>query len=230
MKLLSYLFIVFTLSALAGCKTLNFTFHDPKPTGSQIVLPIETNVQSSAIFIWLPPAFKNEFASYTNAFTKDADSYFLQQGISNQHSEDQALFNANAAEYGGIFDSRTGRLDKDTLNLAIKKTATELFGSHPDAQVILFITPYKETVPLFNGFGQWSNIEQKQSTVPGDSSESRRATSLRLNYLLRDGQPQLHNIGLDMQDERFAEVGKYKHIVEYVFKPVFKKARDNKTQ
>ena len=219
MKLLSLMFVVF---ALSSCKTMNFTFHDPKPTGSQIVLPVETKAQSSVLFIWLPPAFQDEFASYTKAFTKDADSYFLAHGTSNQHTEAQALFNASAAEYGGIFDPRTGRLDKNPLNLAIKKTASTLFDSHPDTQVILFITPYKETVALFNGLGQWSNIEQKQSTVPSESRESRRATSLRLNYLLRDGQPQLHNIGLDMQDERFAEVGKYKHIVEYVFSPMVK--------
>ena len=121
-------------------------------------------------------------------------------------------------------------MNKDTLNLAIKKTASELFETESDVQVIIFITPFKEFVKLFNGFGQWSNIEQKQSTAPGDTSESRRAISLRLNYLLRDGQPQFHNIGLDMQDERFAEVGKYKHIVEHVFNPLFKKTRDNKAE
>lgn len=223
MKVLSLLLIA-SVFALTGCKLLNFISMDPRPNTQPLTLPIAAQLQAqlNAHYVWLPPAYTDEFSYYTRAFSQDAENYFLRLDISNQHEETQTLFNKNATELGGLFDTRTGNLQMRILNQSIRKTAFDIFESQPSTQVVVFMTPYKEPVLLSNGLAQWANTEQKQSTLPGDSTESGIAISLRLNYMLRDEQHQLHGIGLDMQDQRYAQDNKYRFIVKHVFDPIFK--------
>ena len=208
------------LLGITGCNTLEPIFFDPRITSPAIELSVDESQPDGVHFVMLPPAFTDAFSPYTRQFIADSAEFLAKKQLQNHQAETQQHFYNAAGSQGGLYSSATGALDTGVLSCAIKKTASDLFESDPDVQGVAFIHPYRENIERVNGLAVWENTEQKQSVIPGTTRATGSAVTLKVNYILRNGEVVSRRVGLDADEAQFVSAGKYRNIVAYVLSPL----------
>lgn len=210
--------IIFILIGLAGCNSLTI------PSKPRVLAPtlnlLTSNVSQEILYVWLPPAAQGEFTHYIEAVDADAAIFMAGRSHANLHSTAQLVFTENVSNLGGLFNQTNGKFNQSILNQAINETSRVLFSRHDRLTHILYITPFKESIQVFDGVARWQQTEQKFFEHNAGSMLSKTAISLQLNYLGRDAAPAIQIIGLDTKPANTADKGRYKNVINFMLTPL----------
>ena len=208
---------------LSACNMTPGVPIDHRIDNKNIVYGNEQNLfDNQVIYIWLPPAKADKFLQYTQAFDLDVQSYATKYDLINLHSVAQAHFYASARETGGLFETRTGRLNTKNLNDAIVLTIEKIKAENGNNAVVVFLTPYEEIVNVIDGAHTWHNTYQSMWDHSSSSKKKLSALSLIVNYYKAENSVERFQLGLDLEDTRFIATGKYRYLIAHIFDPLTK--------
>jgi hypothetical protein len=208
---------LFVCSSLTACSVPTFR-EEPQPV-SNLQHPHLSGSAQQTVLLWLPQTQTADFYAYKKAVQNSLKSLPLLTEMLNKSDHAQLLLEQWVVNQGGIFNSRTGRINNDALSNALDKTKADIKNLYPEVQDILLLNLSKQSVLVKSGIAYWDHTQQKITDTAVSSLRSMDAVSIEVTYLLPDGKMLNERFGLDIEPAPSAKHTKYDKVLKRVFAP-----------
>ena len=208
---------LFFCSCLMACSVPTFR-EEPRPV-SNLQHPHLSGSAQQTVLLWLPQTQSADFYAYKKAVENSLKSLPIPAYMLKRSDQAQLLLEQLIVDQGGIFNSRTGRIDHEVLSNVLDKTKADIRGLYPEVQDILLLTLSKQSVVVKSGVANWDHTQQKITDTAVSSVRSMDAVSIEITYLLSDGKMLKERFGLDIEPAPSVTHTKYNKVLERVFAP-----------